>query len=210
MEHIFKTVDLTLLKPTTNLSDIEKLCDIAYNIGASSICIPPSLVKYANKYSKVPICTIIGYDYGYATSTVKLVEAVEAIKNGASELDIMINASDVKCGYFDKIEDELKKIRSYVGITTLKAVINTEYFITDEKKILCEIINKCNIDFIHIISNKKNISLIEDIHTIKKNLDKGIGIKVSGNIDTIEDIENCIEEGAIRIGISNFNQIINQ
>ena len=135
-KEIMRYVDHTLLLQGATWEDIKVVCDDAIRYGAASVCIPPSYVKQATDYldGKMAVCTVIGFPNGYNTTAVKCAETVDAIENGAQEIDMVINIGDLKAGKYDKICDEIKNIKSICGDKILKVIIET-CLLTDEEKI---------------------------------------------------------------------------
>ena len=134
---ILKHVDHTLLKPVATWEDIQKICDESIEYNTASICIPACYISRINeKYGdKVNICTVVGFPLGYSTTEAKVLEAKQAIENGANEIDMVINISDVKNGDYDKVTAEIKAIKEAVGDKILKVIIETCYLTDEEKKI---------------------------------------------------------------------------
>lgn len=211
MKHILEKIDHTLLKPTCNLNDIKKLCDEAKEMGVASVCIPPTFVNEAYIYLKgsVPICTVIGFPLGYNTTAVKVFEAKNAVQNGATEIDMVINITDVKSGNFDKIEQEIIQIKDAIGNNILKVIIENCYLTNEEKQKLCQIVSRAKADFIKTSTGfGTGGANIEDIKLMKENVSKNVKIKAAGGVRSIEDAEKFIEEGATRLGTSSICQII--
>jgi len=149
-EEILTKVDHTLLKQQATWQDIKQICDDGIKYKVASICIPPSFVKQAKEYVKdnVKICTVIGFPNGYNTTVTKIFETVDAIKNGADEIDMVINIGDLKSGKYDDILDEINSIKEVCNGKVLKVIIETCLLTEDEKIKMCEIISKSNADYI--------------------------------------------------------------
>ncbi len=211
MKHIIEKVDHTLLKPVATWEDIKKICDEAKEMKVASVCIPPSFVKQASEYlqNEIPVCTVIGFPLGYNTTKIKVEEAKDAIENGAKEIDMVINIGDAKAGLFDKIEDEIKQIKKAIGNHILKVIIETCYLTEDEKISLCKVVSNAKADFIKTSTGfGTNGATLEDIKLMKQNVSKDVAIKAAGGVRTIEDAENFIKEGAIRLGTSSICQVL--
>ncbi len=207
MENILKRVDYTLLKPTTTWDDVKQLCDEAKVSGVASVCIPPSFIKRANLYLQgaIPICTVIGFPLGYSTTTVKVAETINAISNGASEIDMVINLGDVKAGDFSKVEGEIRQIKLATSGKVLKVIIETCYLTEEEKVELCQIVTRAGATFIKTSTGfGSSGATLEDVALMKANVGENIGIKASGGIRSAEDAKNFIEAGAGRIGTSSL------
>lgn len=212
MKHILQTVDHTMLKATTTLKDIKTLCDEAVRMNVASVCIPPSYVKSATEYlnGRVNICTVIGFPLGYQTTKVKVFEAKDAIENGAVEIDMVVNISDIKNEEYEKIENEIKEIKSVIGDKVLKVIIETCYLNEYEKIKMCEIVTNSGADFIKTSTGMgTNGATLEDIKLMKKHIGEGVKIKAAGGIKSISDAEKFIEAGAQRLGTSSICKILN-
>lgn len=205
MENIYSYIDHTLLKPFTEWKDIEKICDEAKEYGMASVCIPPSYIKKVkDKYrDEIKLCTVIGFPLGYSTTAVKVFEAKDAIENGADEVDMVINICDVKNKNFDKIIEEIKSIKQVIGNKILKVIIETCYLTNDEKKEICDCINKSGADYVKTSTGfGSGGAKLDDIILLKNHISEGIKIKASGEIKTKEDLYLFLENGCSRIGTS--------
>ncbi|MCC0659492.1 deoxyribose-phosphate aldolase [Clostridioides sp. ZZV14-6154] len=211
MKHILKTVDHTILKAITTWEDIKVLCDEAINMNVASVCIPPSYVKRAAEYlnSKIKVCTVIGFPLGYQTTATKVFEAEDAIKNGADEVDMVVNISDIKNGDYDKIENEIKEIKAIIGEKILKVIIETCYLEECEKVKMCEIVTVSGADFIKTSTGMGTCgATLEDIKLMKEHVGKNVKIKAAGGVKSISDAEKFIEAGAERLGTSSICKIL--
>ena len=147
---ILKKVDHTLLKQPSTWEQIREICDDAVKYGTASVCIPPSFVKQAAEYldGKMPVCTVIGFPNGYNTTSVKVFETKEALKDGAEEIDMVINIGWVRMGQYDKVLAEINALKEACGDHILKVIIET-CLLTDEEKIkMCETVAASGADFI--------------------------------------------------------------
>lgn len=147
---ILKKVDHTLLKQSSTWEEIKIICDDAIKYNTASVCIPPAFVKQAKEYvlDKMKVCTVIGFPNGYNTTEVKVYETQDAIKNGADEIDMVINIGDLKDKRYDNILSEINRIKDACNGKILKVIIET-CLLTDEEKIeMCNIVSKSNADFI--------------------------------------------------------------
>ncbi len=213
-KEIFKRIDHTVLKAVTSWSEIKKLCDESIKYQTASVCIPPSYVFRVHKeYGEdINICTVIGFPLGYNTTEVKIFEAAQAIKAGASEIDMVINLGDVKNGDFEKISDEIREIKKAVekGNKILKVIIETCYLTEEEKIKLCRCVTNARADFIKTSTGFGTAgATIEDIELFKRNIGEGIKIKAAGGVKTKEDLEMFINAGCDRIGTSSAVTILN-
>ncbi|MCR5100286.1 MAG: deoxyribose-phosphate aldolase [Butyrivibrio sp.] len=212
-KEIFKYIDHTLLKAFATWDDIVALCDDAVKYGTATVCIPPSYIKRVHdKYQdNLKICTVIGFPLGYSCTASKVSEAVEAQKDGASEIDTVVNIGDVKSGRFDEVLTELKEIKKACGETTLKVIIETCY-LTDEEKIkLCKIVTEARADFIKTSTGfGTGGATVEDVRLMKENVGENVKVKAAGGINTIDDAKAMIEAGADRLGSSKVAPLIAQ
>ena len=210
---ILSKVDHTLLKQGAVWEDIKVICDDAIKYNTASVCIPPSFVKQAKEYVKdnMKVCTVIGFPNGYNTTLVKVFETEDAIKNGADEIDMVINIGDLKTQKYDVILDEIYKIKEACNGKILKVIIET-CLLTDEEKVkMCEIVSSSNADFIKTSTGFSTAgATIEDIKIFSSNMKNGKEIKAAGGISSFEDAEMFVNEGATRLGTSRLVKIIKQ
>ncbi len=207
---IFPHIDHTLLKPTATRSEIDALCQEAMIYKTASVCIPQCYVEYAAlNFPELNICTVIGFPLGYSTTAAKCAEAQDAIKNGANEIDMVVNLTDVKNGNFDAVTSEIKSLKYTCGKKILKVIIETCY-LTDEEKIkLCECVTDAGADFIKTSTGFGSAGAdIEDIRLFKKHIGKNVKIKAAGGIRTKEQLELFLQEGCDRIGTSSAVKLL--
>lgn len=205
-------IDHTNLSPTASFNDIEKLCNEAKEYEFKSVCINPYYVSFAKnilKNTKVLICTVIGFPLGMNTIETKIYEAKDAIKNGADEIDMVINEAQLKAKNIEYCINEINEIKNAIGNKILKVIVETSQLNDSEIKLAAEIILKSKADFIKtstgfIGSGAK----IEDINTWKEILGYNKLIKAAGGIRTHEDLIKFINSGANRIGSSKGVEII--
>lgn len=210
-KEIYAHVDHTQLKAFATWQDIEKLCDEAVEFGTASVCVPPCYIKrISDKYGeKVNICTVIGFPLGYSVTASKIVEAKEAIKDGANEVDMVINISDVKNGDFDKVEKEIAAIKEACGDKILKVIIETCYLTDDEKIKLCRCVTNAKADYIKTSTGFGTAgATFEDVALFAANVGDGVLIKAAGGIRTREDCLKFLELGADRLGTSSAITIL--
>lgn len=207
---ILKRIDHTLLKQTAVWEDIAKICDEGIEYGTASVCIPPAFVRRAREYTdgKIAICTVIGFPNGYNTSAVKVFETEEAVKNGADEIDMVINIGELKAGNYDYVSDEIQAVRNACGGKILKVIIEA-CLLTDEEKIkMCRIVGRAGADFIKTSTGfAGGGAAAEDIRLFKENVPEGLKIKAAGGISNLEDAEEFIRLGADRLGTSRIVSI---
>ena len=204
-KEILKLIDHTQLQADATWEDIVSLCDDAVKYKTATVCIPPTYLKRVHdKYGDdLKLCTVIGFPLGYSCTAAKVVEAQEAIKDGAEEIDTVVNVSDVKNHRYDEVKKELEEIRKACGDKLLKVIIETCYLTEDEKKELCKIVTDVKADYIKTSTGFGSAgATLEDIELFKKNIGPGVKIKAAGGIRTIEDAVAYAEAGCSRIGSS--------
>lgn len=210
-EEILSKVDHTLLKQQATWKDIKEICDDGIRYKVASVCIPPSFVKPAKEYvdGKVKICTVIGFPNGYNTTSTKVFETQDAIKNGADEIDMVINIGDLKSKKYDDILNEINSIKEACNGKVLKVIIETCLLTLDEKIMMCEIVSNSNADYIKTSTGFSTSGATqEDIKLFKKYMIPGKGIKAAGGISSFEDAEEFVKNGATRLGTSRLVKII--
>ena len=206
-----KYIDHTLLKAYAKEQDIYYLCQEAKEYDFKSVCVNPAFVSYAKsllKDSDVLVCTVIGFPLGANTTETKVFEAVDAIKNGADEIDMVINISKAKDQDFDYIYNEIKQIKEAIKEHTLKVIIETCYLTEDEIKNVSLMVKKANANFVKTSTGfGTGGATVENVRLIKETVGD-FDIKASGGIKTKEDFEKMIDAGATRIGTSNGKNLI--
>ena len=205
-------IDHTNLKAYSTLEDIKKLCDEAIKYHFASVCVNPAYVTTAKellKGSTVLVTTVIGFPLGASTLAVKEFEAIDAVNNGADEIDMVINIGAVKNNDFEYVKQEIEDIRDAIDGKTLKVIIETCYLTKEEIKKLTEI---CNETFANFIKTSTGFGTRgaskEDIEIINKYKNEVLEIKASGGIKTLEDAEEFINLGVTRIGTSSSVEIM--
>lgn len=204
-KEIYAHIDHTLLKPFSTWEDIEKLCDEAVEYKTASVCVPQSYIERINKKygDKLTICTVIGFPLGYNLTESKIVEAKKAIEYGASEIDMVVNISDVKNGDYEKVEEEIKVIKEAVGERILKVIIETCYLTKEEKIAMCKAVTNAGTDYIKTSTGfGTDGARMEDVILFKEHIGENVKIKAAGGVRTKEDLIAFIEAGCDRIGTS--------
>ena len=213
IKNIVSKCDHTQLSVTATWADIKALIDDGIKYGTASVCIPPCFVAEAKKYSagRLPICTVIGFPNGYSSKEVKVFETADAVKNGADEIDMVINIGDLKAGTYDKILDEIVAVKAACGGKILKVIIET-CLLTDEEKIkMCEIVTAAKADFIKTSTGfSKAGATREDVALFAKHVGKGVKIKAAGGISSVKDAEDFVALGADRLGTSRIVKIVKE
>ena len=205
INEILSRVDHTLLTQGATWDEIKAICDDGMRYKTASVCIPASYVKAAKDYvgDGLKICTVIGFPNGYSTTETKCFETDDAIKNGADEIDMVINIGWLKDKRYDDILNEIKAIKSVCGERVLKVIIETCLLTDDEKKKMCEIVSLSGADYIKTSTGFSTSGATkEDIALFAANVSKSVKIKAAGGISSIADAEDFINLGADRLGTS--------
>lgn len=212
-EEILRKVDHTLLAQTATWEEIRGILDDAMKYHTASACIPPSYVKRAAEYvnGRLPICTVIGFSNGYSTTTTKVFETKDAVADGASEIDMVLNIGFLKDRRYDEIEAEIRAVHEACGGRILKVIIET-CLLTDEEKIkMCELVTKAGAEFIKTSTGfSKAGATFADVKLMKEHVGPGVKVKAAGGISSFDDAEKFIELGADRLGTSRLVKIIKQ
>ena len=210
LNQILSRCDHTLLAQGATWEDIRAICDDGMKYGTASVCIPASFVKQAKEYvgNRLAICTVIGFPNGYSTTAVKCFEAMDAVANGADEVDMVINIGWVKDGKFDELRDEIAAIKSACGDRILKVIIET-CLLTDEEKIqMCHVVSVSGADYIKTSTGfSKAGATFADVELFAKYVAPHVKIKAAGGISSLEDAEKFIALGADRLGTSRVVKI---
>ena len=211
IKEILSMVDHTVLAQGTVWDDIKALCDDGIKYECASVCIPPSYVKQAKEYvgNKLAICTVIGFPNGYNTTAVKCFETADAVKNGADEIDMVINIGMLKDKRYDEILDEIKQIKNCCNGKLLKVIIETCLLTNEEKIRMCKIVSDSGADYIKTSTGfSTGGATREDIALFKENTASHLKIKAAGGIASLKDAEDMINLGANRLGTSRIVKII--
>ena len=210
-EKILAACDHTLLLQGSTWDEIKVICDDAMKYKTASICIPPCYVKAAYEYmgGKIPVCTVIGFPNGNMTTATKVFETKDALKNGAEEIDMVINIGMLKAGEYDYVLNEIKEIKQACGDHILKVIIET-CLLTDEEKIrMCALVTKAGADYIKTSTGfSTSGATFDDVKLFKEHVGKNVKIKAAGGISSLEDAEKFMELGADRLGTSRIVKII--
>ena len=207
---ILSTCDHTLLHQDATFDDIKALCDDAIKYHTASVCIPPYYVKKAREYMgpDMPITTVIGFPNGNTTTASKVFETKDALANGATEIDIVINIGELKAKNYKFVLDEINELKEACGDHTMKVIIECCLLTEEEKIKMCEIVTQSKADYIKTSTGfSTGGATFEDIELFAKHCGPNIKIKASGGIASIEDAEKFIELGAHRLGTSRLVKI---
>ena len=205
LQGILSRVDHTLLAQGATWKEIKAICDDGIKYGCASVCIPASYVKQAAEYvaGKIPVCTVIGFPNGYDTTAAKCFEASDAVDNGASEIDMVINIGWVKDGLYDKVLSEIRDVKGHCRGKLLKVIIET-CLLTDAEKIeLCRVVSESGADYIKTSTGFGGGGATrEDVALFKKHVAPHVKIKAAGGIADLNDARDFIALGADRLGTS--------
>jgi len=211
IKDILSKVDHTLLAPEATWEEIRQVCDQGIKYRTASVCIPASFVKKAAEYceGRVKVCTVIGFPNGYSTTAAKCFEAGDAVKNGADEVDMVINIGLVKEGRYGDILKEINAVKAACDGKILKVIIETCLLSRDEKIKMCQTVSESDADFIKTSTGfSKAGATAEDIKLMAENMKNGKKVKAAGGIATLADAERFINLGAHRLGTSRIIKII--
>jgi len=213
IKDILSKVDHTLLSQSATFDDIKNTCDEGIKYNTASVCIPASYVKAAKEYvgDKLTICTVIGFPNGYSTTSTKCFETEEAVKNGADEIDMVINIGMLKSGLYDEIISEINAVKKSCNGKLLKVIIET-CLLTDEEKIkMCKIVSDSDADYIKTSTGFSTGGATKaDIALFAKNISGNLKIKAAGGISSIEDAKDFISLGASRLGTSRIVKLVKE
>ena len=205
IKEILEKCDHTLLRVDCTSAEIRALCDQAIKYNCASVCIPPCHVAGAKRYvgDRLKICTVIGFPNGYNTSAVKAFEAADAVKNGADEVDMVINLSMVKDGCWADVEKDILAVREATRGTLLKVIIECCLLTEEEKTRLCRIVSACGCEYIKTSTGfSKGGATREDVALLRANVAPEVKVKAAGGIASLQDAEDMIALGADRLGTS--------
>lgn len=215
MENLARMIDHTLLKADATKDEVMKLLEEAKKYQFASVCINPTWVKTAAEFLKetpeVKVCTVIGFPLGATTSEVKAFETKNAIDNGATEVDMVINIGALKDGQYDLVEKDIKAVvEAAKGKALTKVIIETCLLTEEEKVKACELAVKAGADFVKTSTGfSTGGATVEDVALMRKTVGPEIGVKASGGVRSLEDAEAVVKAGANRIGASSGVKIIN-
>lgn len=203
--NILSHVDHTLLKPEATWDQIKTLCDEAMEFGCATVCIPPAWVKPAADYVQgyLKLCTVIGFPNGYSTTAAKIFETKDAVENGASEIDMVLNIGMVKDRKWADLTQEVKGVKAACLGRPLKVIIETCLLSDMEKVRLCQLLTKAGADYVKTSTGfNAGGATREDVALLRENLPEEVAVKASGGIRTLEDAQAFLDLGADRIGAS--------
>lgn len=208
---ILKHVDHTLLLQTATWEEIRQICEDAMKYQTASVCIPPGYVKQASDYvqGKMAVCTVIGFPNGYMTTKAKEFETKDAIANGASEIDMVINIGWLKDKKYDLIKEEIRTLKAACADKILKVIIETCLLTEEEKIKMCEIVTSSGADYIKTSTGFSAAGATSsDIELFAKHIGPNVKIKAAGGIASMDDAEKFLSLGADRLGTSRIIKIV--
>ena len=210
-KEILSKVDHTLLGQASTWEEIRVILDDGIKFGCASACIPACYVKQAVEYveGKLPICTVIGFPNGYHTTAVKVLETKDAIANGASEIDMVINVGYLKDKRYEELEEEIRQIHDACEGKILKVIIETCLLAEEEKIKMCEIVTNAGAEYIKTSTGFSTAgATFADVELMKKHIGKNVKVKAAGGISSFDDAEKFISLGADRLGTSRLVKIM--
>jgi deoxyribose-phosphate aldolase len=199
-------IDHTLVKANATYKDIIRICKEAKKYKFASVCVNPiyvSLCKKILRNTNVKVCSVVGFPLGATTTAIKVDEAKEAVKNGADEIDMVINIGALKSGDYKLVLDDIKSVREITRGKILKVIIETAYLTKKEKVKVCKLAEQAGVDFVKTSTGfGPTGATAEDVRLIKSVVGARIGVKAAGRIRTLEDVIKMLNAGATRIGTS--------
>ena len=210
-EEILNKVDHTLLAQTATWEEIREILDDAMKYHTASACIPAAYVKQAAEYvqGRLPICTVIGFPNGYHTTAVKVFETKDAVANGASEIDMVINIGFLKDKRYEEIEEEIRQVHAACDGRILKVIIETCLLTEEEKIKMCEIVTKAGAEFIKTSTGfSTGGATFADVELMRKHVGANVKVKAAGGIASFADAEKFVVLGADRLGTSRLIKIM--
>lgn len=212
-QEILSLVDHTVLSPTATWEEVRAVCEEGVNYHTASVCIPAAFVAQAKEYlgDRLPICTVVGFPNGYSTTAAKVFETKEALQNGASEIDMVIPLGKLREGKYDEVLAEIKAIKAVCGEHILKVIVETCLLTEEEKIKMCEIVSQSGADYIKTSTGfSKGGATREDVALFAAHVAPHVKIKAAGGISTLQDAEDFIRLGALRLGSSRVISLVKQ
>lgn len=204
-QEILSRVDHTILTPTATWEQVKAICDEGLEFGTASVCIPPRYVKKAAEYvgNRLKVCTVIGFPNGYSTPEVKVFETEDAIRNGADEIDMVINLGLAKAGDWEGVLQEIKAVKLSCKGRILKVIVEACQLTQEEKVAVCRVVSMSGADFIKTSTGfSTGGATMEDVKLFKEHISPDVRIKAAGGIRTFEQAQAMLDAGADRIGAS--------
>ena len=212
MEKISRLIDSTVLKADATAKDIEALCLEARREEFRTVCINPCWVSYAHTLlagSSTGVCTVVGFPLGANTPAMKAYEADQAVKDGADEVDMVINIGRLKAGDDDYVRDEIAEVKKAVGSHTLKVILECCLLTDEEKERACRLCVEAHADFVKTSTGfSKGGATAHDVALMRRVVGPEMGVKAAGGVRSYADLEAMVKAGANRIGTSHGKAII--
>ena len=213
LQDILSHVDHTLLKPEATWEQIKTIVDEGIAYGTASVCIPASYVRQAAEYAggRVPICTVIGFPNGYATTAAKCFETKDAAQNGAAEIDMVVNLGWVKDGKYGDVLAEIRAVKEACQGRLLKVIIETCLLTREEKIKMCEVLAQSGAEYIKTSTGfSTGGATFEDVALLRQHCPPSVKVKAAGGIASLEDGERFLALGADRLGTSRIVALAKQ
>lgn len=203
-QEILSHIDHTQLKAYATWEDIDKLCRQAAAYHTASVCIPPCYIRRVREiYPDLNICTVVGFPLGYSVTAAKVTEVKEAIKDGANEIDMVVNISDVKNHLYDRVEEEIRTLKEACEGHILKVIVEACYLTREEKVAMCRAVTAAGADYIKTSTGfGTGGATVEDVELFAKQIGPSVSIKAAGGVKSREDLERFLALGCERIGTS--------
>ena len=202
---ILAAVDHTLLRQDAAWEEIRQLCDDGIRFGCASVCIPPAFVSRARDYAagRIPVCTVVGFPNGYATTAAKCFEAADAVRSGAAEIDMVINLGWVKDRRWEDLLSEIRGVKEACDGRILKVIVETCLLTQEEKLRLCDLVSRSGADFIKTSTGFAGGGATrEDVALFARHVAPHVKIKAAGGIASLQDAQDFLDLGASRLGTS--------
>ena len=211
IKEILAHCDHTLLKPESTWAQIKEICDDGLKYHCASVCIPAAYVREAAEYvgNQLKICTVIGFPNGYSTTNVKVFETEDAIRNGADEIDMVINIGWVKDQRWDDLLQEMKAIKASCSGRILKVIVEACLLTQEEKIKLCELVTASGAEYIKTSTGfSTGGATWEDVALFVQHVGPGVKVKAAGGISSLQDAEDFLALGADRLGTSRIVKLV--
>lgn len=204
-QEILSRLDHTILPPTATWEQVKTVCDEGLALSTACVCVPPRFVKKAAEYlgNRLKVCTVVGFPNGYSTPEVKVFETEDAIRNGADEIDMVINLGLAKAGDWEGVLEEIKAVKFSCKGRILKVIVEACLLTQEEKVAACRVVSMSGADFIKTSTGfSTGGATVEDVKLFREHVSPDLRIKAAGGIHTFQQAQALLEAGADRIGAS--------
>ena len=204
-QEILSRLDHTILTPTATWEQVKTVCDEGLALSTACVCVPPRFVKKAAEYlgNRLKVCTVVGFPNGYSTPEVKVFETEDAIRNGADEIDMVINLGLAKAGDWEGVLEEIKAVKVSCKGRILKVIVEACLLTQEEKVAACRVVSMLGADFIKTSTGfSTGGATVEDVKLFREHVSPDLRIKAAGGIHTFQQAQALLEAGADRIGAS--------